>query len=357
MSCNSFGRFFRITTFGESHGPAIGVVIDGIPPRLTIDLDRLQSQMKRRRPGQTAISSPRHEPDEVTIVSGLLEGQTTGAPLCLMIANIDAKSEAYEPLRHVFRPGHADFTYWKKYGIRDWRGGGRSSGRETAARVAAGAIAQQILAELGVSIIGHVVELAGIRAKVFDLTAIEQNPVRCADAEAAIAMEKAINAARHDGDSVGGMVEVRASGVTAGWGDPVFGKLDAQLAAALMSIGAVKGVEIGDGFELARRRGSEANDALLPEGFATNHAGGILGGISNGADIVVRLAIKPTPSISQLQQTIDESGQPINLSITGRHDPCIAPRLVPVAEAMMAIVLVDAYLVQNAVEPNIRGKK
>jgi chorismate synthase len=355
LSSNIFGRCFRITTFGESHGPAVGVVIDGIPPRYPVDLSAVQAELDRRRPGQSDLSSPRREKDRAQILSGLYEGLTTGAPLCLVLANEDARPEAYEALKNTFRPGHADYTYYKKYGFRDPRGGGRSSGRETAARVAAGAVARQILARLGVTILGHVIELAGIRAQKFEPALIESNPVRAADPDAARAMAAAIESARADGDSVGGIVEVRAIGVPAGWGDPVFGKLDAMLAAALMSIGSVKGVEVGDGFELARLRGSQANDPLLSDGFATNHAGGILGGISTGAEVIVRAAVKPTPSIAMTQQTIDESGSPTTITVGGRHDPCIAPRLVPVAEAMVALVLVDAYLYQRGVGVPIAG--
>ncbi len=351
MSSNSFGRFLRITTFGESHGPAIGVVVDGVPPRLALDLAALQAELHRRRPGQSALVSPRKEADRVQVLSGLQEGLTTGAPLCLLIPSQDQRPEAYAELADTFRPGHADLSYERKYGIRDPRGGGRASGRETAARVAAGAVAKQLLAGRGVRLLGHVVELAGIRAARFEPDAIEQNPVRCADPEAALEMARAIEAARADGDSVGGVVEVRASGVPAGWGDPVFAKLDALLAGALMGIGAVKGVEVGDGFALARLRGSQANDGILPEGFASNHAGGVLGGISTGAELVVRAAVKPTPSIAAPQRSIDREGQPLTLSVAGRHDPCIAPRLVPVAEAMVALVLADAWLAQRALVP------
>lgn len=349
MHSNSFGRIFRVTTFGESHGPAIGAVIDGVPPRLSLDLEALQAQLDRRRPGQAPTSSARQEPDRVQVLSGLFEGQTTGAPLCLLIANEDASPDAYASLKDLFRPGHADRTWHEKYGIRDWRGGGRASGRETAARVAAGAVARQVLEPEGVQILGHVTEIAGVKAGAFDPEQIEQNPVRCADQTAAEAMSEAIAAAKQDGDSVGGIVEVRASGVPAGWGDPVFGKLDALLAGALMSIGAVKAVEIGDGFELARLRGSQANDPITPQGFSTNRAGGVLGGVSNGAEIIARLAVKPTPSIAKEQQSIDRAGNPARVSTQGRHDPCIAPRLVPVAEAMVALVLVDAMLLQRAI--------
>jgi chorismate synthase len=355
MPYNTFGQSFRVTTFGESHGPAVGAVVDGVPPRVALDLAAIQRQLDRRRPGG-ALASARTETDRVQVLAGLLEGQTTGAPLCLLIANEDARPEHYEPLREVLRPGHADSAWLAKYGVRDWRGGGRASGRETAARVAAGAVARQLLEAQGVELVGHVVEIAGIRAALpqrLDPALIEQSPVRCADPKACGAMQAAVAAARSDGDSVGGVVEVRAQGVPAGWGCPVFGKLDARLAAALMSIGAVKGVEIGEGFGLARLRGSEANDPLLPAGAASNRAasnraGGILGGVSSGAEIVVRAAVKPTPSIRKEQATVDTSGRATSVKVAGRHDPCIAPRLVPVAEAMLALSLADAWLCHRA---------
>jgi chorismate synthase len=347
MSSNTFGRRFRITTFGESHGPAVGVVVDGVPPRMTLDLTLLHHELDRRRPGQSAATSARAETDWVEVLSGLLEGVTTGAPLALLVRNRDARPEDYEPLRQVFRPGHADYTWHRKYGIRDHRGGGRASGRETVGRVAGGAVAKQLLAARGVRILGHVIEVAGLRARTFDEAEIEKNPVRCADPRVAPEMLSAIEAAQRDGDSVGGVVELRARGVPAGWGDPVFEKLDACIAHALMGIGAVKGVEIGTGFALAQMRGSRANDPITPDGFATNHAGGILGGVSSGAEIVVRAAVKPTPSIALPQTTTDLEGNPTVVSIGGRHDPCIAPRLVVVAEAMLALVLADACLSQE----------
>jgi chorismate synthase len=324
----------------------MGVVIDGVPPRLELDVEAIQEQLDRRRPGQSELVTPRKEEDRVQILAGLFEGRTTGAPLCLVIRNRDARPGAYDHLKDVYRPGHGDLTWEKKYGLRDHRGSGRASGRETSARVAAAAVARQILATQGVSIIGHVIEVAGVRAHQFDAQEIERNPARCADAAVAGEMAEAIVAAKADGDSVGGLVEVRAEGVPPGWGDPVFGKLDGLIAGALMGIGAVKGVEIGDGFALARQRGSQANDELTPAGFATNHAGGILGGISNGDVIVARAAVKPTSSINKAQQTVNRQGQPVTLQVEGRHDPCIAPRLVPVAEAMVALVLVDTYLAQ-----------
>ncbi len=351
MSYNTFGRNFRITSFGESHGPVIGVVVDGIPPMLALSQEGIQAQLDRRRPGVSAYTSPRQEGDRVTILSGLLEGQTTGAPLCMVVSNRDTRTEDYDSLKDLFRPGHGDISWFMKYGLRDWRGGGRASGRETVARVAAGAVARQILAPLGVTILGHTLEIAGVRARSFVREVIENNALRCADPDQIEYMEEAITSASQDGDSVGGIVEVRASAVPAGWGDPVYNKLDAQLAGALMGIGAVKAVEIGDGFIVTRMRGSEANDPITQEGFATNHAGGILGGISNGDEIVVRLAVKPTPSVQKPQQTVDTTGNPTVISIGGRHDPCIVPRMVPVAEAMMALVLVDNYLAQRALRP------
>ncbi len=350
MSANSFGRIFRITTFGESHGHAIGVVIDGVPSRIELDLGAVQAELDRRRPGQSSVTTQRAEDDVVHVFSGLYEGKTTGAPIALVIFNKDQRSKDYSSIAEVFRPGHADYTWHTKYGIRDPRGGGRSSGRETAARVAAGAVAKQILAPLGVRITGHVTRVADIAAGSFDPAVIETNPVRCADADAAARMVAAIEAAKSAGDSLGAVVEVVAEGVPVGWGDPIYEKLEARLAFGLMSIGAIKGVEIGDGFASALLRGSESNDAMDAGGFATNHAGGIQGGISNGAPIVARIAVKPTSSISREQRTVDTEGREREIRIEGRHDPCIAPRVVPVAEAMVALVLVDAYLASRTIE-------
>ncbi len=350
MSPNSFGELLRITTFGESHGPAVGVVVDGFPPGFPLDLAAVQREMDRRRPGASELASPRREEDRVEILSGLFEGRTTGAPVALLVRNLDARPGDYEESRGIFRPGHADWTWWRKYGLRDHRGGGRSSGRETAARVAAGALARQFLASNGVTVTGHVVQVGAVRAESYDQAEIERNPVRCADAPAAERMAEAIRQAAAEGDSVGGVVEVRAEGVPPGLGDPVFDKLEARLGAALLSIGAVKGVEFGDGFALAGRRGSEANDGLGADGFATNHAGGILGGISNGAPVVVRLAVKPTPTVAVPQRTVDADGRETVLRSAGRHDPCVCPRLVPVAEAMACLVLADALLRQRLLE-------
>jgi len=344
MVGNSFGKNFRVTTFGESHGPAIGVVIDGVPPSFPLDIDAMQKEMDRRRPGESPYASGRKEPDVIEVISGLHQGKTTGTPLTIIIRNKDQRSEDYDELANIYRPGHADFTWQKKYGIRDPRGGGRSGGRETAARVAAGAVAGQMLAAKGISIVGHVFQIGFIKAEKFDAAYIEQNPLRCADHAVAPRMMAALDKAIGDGDSLGSLVEIRATGVPVGLGDPVFDKLDARLAYAMMGIGAVKGVEIGSGFRCVKMRGGEHNDSLTADGFLGNNAGGVLGGISSGQPLIIRLAVKPASSIARPQRTIDADGNPTTISIKGRHDPCIGPRLVPVAEAMMALVLAD-YLV------------
>ena len=324
---NTFGRSFRLTTFGESHGPALGVVIDGCPPGIPLSESDIQPALDRRRPGVSPLASPRAEPDRVEILSGVFEGITTGTPVALIIRNADARSQDYDALRTVFRPGHADFTFQAKYGVRDHRGGGRSSGRETVGRVAAGAVATVCLARIGIVVSARIEEIHGV-----------SDPG---------AMEDEIRNAKNAGDSVGGIIRLSAQGVPAGLGDPVFGKLDALIAAAMMGIGAVKGVEIGDGFAAARLKGSEHNDQMDAAGFLTNHAGGILGGISNGDEIVVRIAVKPTASIGLLQKTRTTGGEETVIRVQGRHDPCIVPRLLPVAEAMLALVLVDAFLEQQ----------
>lgn len=353
MSGNTFGTLFRITTWGESHGPAVGVVIDGCPAGLTLDESDIQKELDRRRPGQSDITTRRKEEDRAEIISGIFSGKTTGAPISIMVKNKDVDSSKYEAFRNNPRPGHADLTYELKYGFRDWRGGGRSSARETIGRVAAGAIARKILDFNGIEILGHVIELGGIRAKTVDIEQIrgntEKNPVRCADLDAALQMEAMIHAARSEGDSVGGIVEVIGLGVPAGVGEPVFNKLSAELAKALMSIGSVKGVEIGAGFKSALMKGSQMNDPIkVFEGnpkHVTNNAGGILGGISDGEPIVCRIAVKPTPSISKEQRTVDlGTMKDTRIKITGRHDPSIPPRIVPVAEAMVALVLVDMMM-------------
>jgi len=337
-----------MTTFGESHGPALGVVLDGVPPGLRLDVDAVQQILDRRRPGQSGVTTPRVEADRVELLSGLYQGVTTGAPLAMLFRNRDADSSAYEALADVFRPGHADFTYLAKYGLRDPRGGGRSSGRETVARVAAGAVALQLLAPWGVTVRGWVAQVEDVVAEAFDDSAIDDNPVRCPDPAAARAMVERIEAAKADRDSVGGRVRVMADGVPPGLGDPVFAKLDGVLAGAMMSIGGVKAVEVGAGCDVARLRGSAANDQRDAGGFLSNHAGGINGGISNGEPIVVTLTVKPTSSIGRPQQTVDVQGQERTLEIDGRHDPCLCPRIVPVAEAMLAFCLADALLAQRA---------
>jgi len=347
---NCLGRYFRVMTFGESHGRAVGVVVDGVRPGMALDGKDIQRDLDRRRPGRSAISSARREEDRVEILSGVLDGKTLGTPICMVVWNRDQRSGDYETLRDLFRPGHADFTYAKKYGIRDHRGGGRASARETVGRVAAGAIAKKELEILGIRIRCGTVAVGGIRTDLRDWEQVELNPVRCPDAEAAVYMEDRILRARAEGDSVGGIVEVEAEGVPPGWGDPVFDKLDALLAHALMSIGAVKGVEIGEGFRAAALLGSEMNDPLDPDGWASNRAGGILGGISNGSPIVARVAVKPTPSIGKEQVTVDTQGVRSRIRVQGRHDPCICPRIVPVVEAMTALVLYDAWLSQERVK-------
>ena len=349
MSGNSIGTLFRVTTWGESHGPAIGAVVGGCPPRIPLSEADIQQDLDRRRPQAISAATSRREADRVEILSGVFEGKTTGTPISLIIRNRDVRSADYEDLRSVFRPGHGDFTYQQKYGIRDHRGGGRASGRETAGRVAAGAIAKKILGREKIQVIAWTKELGGIAARKFSPAEMDGNPLRCPDAEAAGKMERRIERARKSGDSLGGVVEIVVSGCPAGLGAPVFDKIDADLARALMSIGTVKGVEVGAGFASAQMTGSACNDALGPDGFRTNHAGGILAGITTGADIILRVACKPIPSIAGPQETIDETGTPVTLSIQGRHDVCVIPRILPVCEAMVGIVLADHLLRQRAV--------
>lgn len=355
MPGSSFGRLLTVTTFGESHGPAIGVVVDGVPAGIALGAADIQKELNRRRPGQSAITSPRAERDAAEVLSGVFDGLTTGTPIALLIRNEDKKSGDYDNLKELFRPGHADWTYSAKYGVRDWRGSGRASGRETATRVAAGAIAKKILAARGVSITGFSREIDGVRAERVDPEEIERNPARCPDPTAAALMVGRIEKAKAENDSVGGIVEVIAAGCPPGLGDPVFDKLEALLAHAVMSVGAVRGVEIGAGFAATRMRGSSYNDEpYMEEGrmlTRTNNAGGIAGGISNGMDIVVRAALRPPASIARPQRTVDVSGAPITVAIAGRHDPCIVPRAVPVLEAMVALVLADCLIVQSAYPP------
>lgn len=348
MAGSSFGEVFKLHTFGESHGGAVGVVVDGITPGLEITEAEIQKELDRRKPGQNFITTPRQEPDTVHIMSGLFEGKATGTPMLLILYNKDAQSSAYNDIMDKFRPGHADMTYLAKYGIRDYRGSGRASGRETAGRVAAGAIARKLLARRGVRITAHTLRAAGISCTAYNPEVIEKNPLRAADLDAARQMEERIALIQKDGDSVGGIIECRISGVASGLGEPVFDKLDAELAHAMLSLGAVKGIEFGTGFPAADMRGSEHNDWMDSKGFRTNHAGGIIGGISNGNEIVFRLVVKPVSSITSPQQTVDIHGNECTIITEGRHDTCICPRVVPVVEAMAALVLEDQYKRQAA---------
>lgn len=356
MASNSFGKMFRITTWGESHGKAIGVVIDGCPAGIEISEDEINKELAKRAPGRTPHTSPRREPDEVSIYSGVFEGKTTGAPISLIIPNLDADSSQYEPIKHLLRPGHANYTYLEKYGVYDYRGGGRASARETACRVAAGAIAKKFLRSYGIVPLAYVKEIAGIQADVtIEMLrnapqAIQESPIFCPDPIAQAKMIQKIEEAKSEKDSVGAIVELVVDGMPVGLGDPIYEKLEASLAAALMSIPATKGFEIGSGFMAARMRGSEHNDTYTYEDeqvkTMTNHAGGILGGISNGMPIIARVAFKPTSSIMQPQQTIDWDGQPALFQMPpgARQDPCVGIRGVPVVEAMAAIVITDAIL-------------
>lgn len=349
MAGNTFGRVFRVTTWGESHGPALGAVIDGCPPRLPLSTGDIETELARRRPGVQAHATSRREPDKVEILSGVFEGLTSGTPISLIIYNRDAKSRDYDELRRLFRPGHGDFTYQAKYGIRDHRGGGRASARETAARVAAGAVAQKVLDREGIRVVAYTLELGGVRAQRLEEDRIWDNPYACPDPEVVAAMGARVQEVRSQGDSLGGVVQVRVSGCPAGLGEPVFDKLDAALAQAVMSVGAVKGVEIGAGFAAARMLGSENNDPLIPGGFASNHSGGILAGIANGDDIVVSAAVKPIPSIAREQRTVDIDGEACSLKIKGRHDISAIPRIVPVIAAMVRLTLADFLLRQKAI--------
>jgi len=353
VSFNSFGRLLRFSTWGESHGPAIGAIVDGCPPGLNLSEADIQPWLDKRRPGTSRFTTQRREPDLVRIMSGLFEGRTTGAPISLMIENVDQRSKDYSNIAGAYRPGHADYTYDAKYGLRDWRGGGRSSARETASRVAAGAVARLLIPE--VRIRAFLVELGGdaIDRAAFDDEAIDANPFFCPDPAAAARWEALVDGARNDGSSLGAIVECVATNVPAGWGAPVYAKLDAELATAMMSINAVKGVEIGEGFGAARLRG-EVNADEMRRGedgrprFLSNHAGGVLGGISTGQDVVVRMAFKPTSSVRIPMRTVDAGGEETEISTKGRHDPCVGIRGAPVAEAMMALVLADQKLLHRA---------
>lgn len=350
MSGSSFGKAFHITTFGESHGPAVGVVIQGCPPGLPIDETLLQDALDKRKPGQGIASTRRKEPDIPVILSGTFKGRTTGTPITILITNTDAKSTAYTDIATLFRPGHGDFTYEKKYGIRDFRGGGRASARETAARVAAGAVAQLVLAPYGIQIHSFTLAIGGIRVENFDPGAAAENALQCPDKTAAHAMENRIKTIKASGDSLGGMVEITARNVPAGIGDPVFDKLDADIAKAMMGIGAVKAVEIGAGTGAAALTGFENNDQMDSSGFLSNHAGGILAGISTGEPIIVRVHVKPIPSIGRDQKTLNQDGQETTISTKGRHDICAIPRINKVCESMLALVITDHLLRQKMVK-------
>ncbi len=356
---NSFGQFFKITTWGESHGGAVGVVVDGCPSQVKLDVNAIQNELDRRRPGQSHITTPRQESDQIEILSGLFEGQTTGTPISMLVWNKDARPSAYDHLKDVYRPSHADYTYQKKYGIRNWEGGGRSSARETVGRVAAGAIAKQILQqECEIEIVGYVKQIHQIQTYVdtdlVTLQEVEANLVRCPDPTAAQKMEARVDQARRDGDSLGGIVGVVARQVPVGLGEPVFDKLKADLAKAMMSLPATMGFSIGSGFESAAMTGVEHNDSFYNDQgeirTRSNHSGGTQGGISTGENIVLQVAFKPTATIRKEQETVDVFGNSVTLSARGRHDPCVLPRAVPIVEAMMALVLLDHYLRQKVRE-------
>ncbi|WP_119717998.1 chorismate synthase [Cognatilysobacter tabacisoli] len=363
MSSNTFGKLFSVTTFGESHGPAIGCVIDGCPPGIAIAPEDFRADLDRRATGRTRHTSQRHEADEVEILSGVYEGVTTGTPIALLVRNVDARSKDYANIAAQFRPGHADYTYWQKYGIRDPRGGGRSSARETTMRVAAGVIAKRWLADrYGVRVQGFLAQIGTVVPDAIDLSVVEGNPFFWPHAAQVPALEQYMDALRKSGDSVGARVDVVATGLPPGWGEPIYGKLDGELAAALMSINAVKGVEVGDGFAVVAQHGSEHRDHMGPDGFASNHAGGILGGISTGQPLRVSTAFKPTSSLRLPVDSLDVDGNVVEVVTTGRHDPCVGVRATPICEAMVALVLMDQALRHRAqcgdvgeVSPRIPG--
>ena len=365
MSSNSFGKIFTVTTFGESHGPAIGCVIDGCPPGLAIAPEEFRRDLTRRATGTSKYTSQRHEADDVEILSGVFEGRTTGMPIALLVRNTDARSKDYAEIKDVFRPGHADYTYWQKYGIRDHRGGGRASARETTMRVAAGVIAKKWLAEkFNVSVRGWLAQIGALTPRQFDWNAVEANPFFWPDATMVAELERYIDALRKSGDSIGARVNVVADNVPPGWGEPIYGKLDGELAVALMSINAVKGVEIGAGFAAIAQRGSEHRDEMYLDGFTSNHAGGILGGISTGQAVVASLALKPASSILIPGHTVNVAGEEVDVRTKGRHDPCVGIRATPIAEAMVALVLIDQALRHRAqcgdvgeVKPRIPGSR
>ncbi len=355
MSGNTIGQLFAVTTFGESHGRALGCIIDGCPPGMALTEADLQHDLDRRKPGTSRYTTQRREDDAVQILSGVFEGRTTGTPIGLLIENTDQRSKDYSAIQDTFRPNHADYTYTQKYGFRDYRGGGRSSARETAMRVAAGAVARKYLHEHGgIEVRGYLSQLGPITIDRVDWAEIDRNPFFCPDASKVPAMETFMQALNKEGDSVGAVITVVARGVPPGLGEPVFDRLDADLAHALMSINAVKGVEIGDGFAVAAQKGSEHRDEMTPQGFLSNHAGGILGGISSGQDIVARIALKPTSSIRLPGRSIDRHGNPVEVVTHGRHDPCVGIRATPIAEAMVAIVLMDHLLRHRAQNADVR---
>jgi chorismate synthase len=357
MAGNSFGHIFTVTSFGESHGPAIGCVVDGCPPGLVLSVEDIQQDLDRRKPGTSRHVTQRQESDTVEILSGVFEGKTTGTPIALLIRNEDARSRDYGNLIDTFRPGHADYTYWQKYGIRDHRGGGRASARETAVRVAAAAIAKKWLHEkYGVVIRGYLSQLGPVEAPFESWAEVSKNPFFSANHEVVPKLESFMDELRKAGDSVGARITTVAESVPVGWGGPVYAKLDADLAGAMMSINAVKAVEIGAGFASVTQRGSEHGDELTPDGFATNHAGGIIGGISTGQDIVVTIGIKPTSSIRVPRRSIDKQGNPVTVETNGRHDPCVGIRATPIAEAMMALVLMDHALLHRAQNADVTTK-
>ncbi|MGZ8143347.1 MAG: chorismate synthase [Methylosarcina sp.] len=356
MSGNTIGKLFTVTTFGESHGPALGCIVDGCPPGLSLTEADLQHDLDRRKPGTSRHTTQRREADEVRILSGVFEGKTTGTPIGLLIENTDQRSKDYTKIAETYRPGHADYTYQHKYGIRDYRGGGRSSARETAMRVAAGAIAKKYLYEqAGIEIHGYLAQLGPIKVDKFDWTIVNDNPFFCPDADKVPEMEKYMDALRKEGESIGARINVIATQIPPGLGEPIFDRLDADLAHALMSINAVKGVEIGDGFACVDSKGTRFRDEITPEGFLSNHAGGILGGISSGQDIVASIALKPTSSLRLPGKSINSRGEPVEVVTEGRHDPCVGIRATPIAEAMMAIVLMDHFLRHRAQNADVRS--
>ncbi|MEE9511106.1 MAG: chorismate synthase [Gammaproteobacteria bacterium] len=349
MSGNTIGKLFSVTTFGESHGPGLGCIIDGCPPGLPLSEEDIQIDLERRRPGKSRHTSQRREPDAVRILSGVFEGVTTGTPIGLIVENVDQKPKDYSKIKDKFRPGHADFTYQQKYGIRDYRGGGRSSARETVMRVAAGAVARKYLRQqLGLEVKGYLAQLGPIHVDRVDPDSVDDNPFFCADPSRVAELEQYMDALRKEGNSIGARINIVASGVPVGLGEPVFDKLEAAIAHGMMSINAVKGVELGAGFAVVEQKGTEHRDEITPDGFAKNSSGGTLGGISSGQDILVSIALKPTSSIRLSGETIDEKGQSVEIKTTGRHDPCVGLRATPIAEAMLALVLMDHYLRHRA---------